>query len=70
MGVEHVAYEAFSNEALEAGTSAASGGAGVPRFDLSGADRVVCFGADFLGTWLAPTEMAAGFPQVSFTNVG
>ena len=61
MGVEHVAWEPFSNRALAAGTSDVSGGAGMPRFDLSGADRIACFGADFLGTWLAPTQLAAGF---------
>ncbi len=61
MGVEHIAYEPFSNEALEGGTADVVGGSGLPRFDLSGADRIACFGADFLGTWLAPTEMSAGF---------
>ncbi len=61
MGVEHIAYEPFSNEALAAGTADVSGGSGLPRFDLSSADRIACFGADFLGTWLAPTEISAGF---------
>ena len=61
MGVEHIAWEPFGNGALAAGTADVSGGAGMPRFDLSGADRIACFGADFLGTWLAPTELSAGF---------
>ena len=61
MGVEHIAWEPFANRALAAGTGDVSGGAGMPRFDLSGADRIVCFGADFLGTWLAPTQLSAGF---------
>ncbi|WP_423925387.1 molybdopterin dinucleotide binding domain-containing protein [Candidatus Palauibacter sp.] len=61
MGVEHIAWEPFGNGALAAGTADVSGGAGMPRFDLSGADRIVCFGADFLGTWLAPTQLSAGF---------
>ncbi|MDE2662645.1 MAG: 4Fe-4S dicluster domain-containing protein [Gemmatimonadota bacterium] len=61
MGVEHIAWEPFSNQALAGGTADVSGGAGMPRFDLSSADRVACFGADFLGTWLAPTQMSAGF---------
>ena len=61
MGVEHMAWEPFGNGALAAGTGDVSGGAGVPRFDLSGADRIACFGADFLGTWLAPTQMSADF---------
>ena len=61
MGVEHIAWEPFSNDALATGTADVSGGAGMPRFDLSSADRIACFGADFLGTWLAPTQMSAGF---------
>ena len=61
MGVEHIAWEPFGNRALAAGTGDVSGGAGMPRFDLSGTDRIVCFGADFLGTWLAPTQLSAGF---------
>ena len=61
MGVEHIAWEPFSNDALATGTADVSGSAGMPRFDLSSADRIACFGADFLGTWLAPTQMSAGF---------
>ena len=61
MGVEHIAWEPFGNGALAAGTADVSGGEGMPRFDLSGADRIACFGADFLGTWLAPTQLSAGF---------
>ena len=61
MGVEHIAWEPFSNDALATGTADVSGGGGMPRFDLSSADRIACFGADFLGTWLAPTQMSAGF---------
>ncbi|MFV1986143.1 MAG: 4Fe-4S dicluster domain-containing protein [Gemmatimonadota bacterium] len=61
MGAEHVAYEPFSNEALTTGRASVSGSTGLPRYDLGAADRVVCFGADFLGTWLSPTDLAAGF---------
>ena len=61
MGVEHIAWEPFGNGALAAGTAEVSGGTGMPRFDLSAADRIACFGADFLGTWLAPTQLSAGF---------
>ncbi|MCG8466999.1 MAG: molybdopterin-dependent oxidoreductase, partial [Gemmatimonadetes bacterium] len=61
MGVEHLAFEPFGLGALAAGSADVYGATGLPRFDLSGADRIVCFGADFLGTWLAPNELAAGF---------
>jgi len=56
-GVEHLAFEPFGSQAL-ATTSAARL---LPRYDLASADRIVCFGADFLGTWLSPTDLAAGF---------
>ncbi len=70
MGVEHIAYEPFSNDALVTGMADAGGGPGAPRFDLSGADKIVCFGADFLGTWLAPTELAAGFAAARDVDAG
>ena len=76
-GAEHIAWEPFGNEALTAGRGAAS----LPHYALGDADRIVCFGADFLGTWLSPTELAgqfarsrdidgSGHPHAKFTFVG
>jgi molybdopterin-containing oxidoreductase family iron-sulfur binding subunit len=81
LGAEHIAYEPFGNEALMAGRAGVHGTSGLPRYDLAAADRIVCFGADFLGTWLSPTDLAAGFaasrdidasghPHAKFTYVG
>ncbi len=61
MNVRHLSWEPFSHDAVNAGTASVFGGAGTPRFDLSTADYLVSFGADFLGTWLAPTQLAADF---------
>lgn len=58
-GVEHHAFEPFGSQALAAGSGAGAGP--LPGYDLAAADRIVCFGADFLGTWLSPTDLAAGF---------
>ena len=70
MGVEHIAYEPFSLDALALGTSDVSGGSGLPRFDLSSADHIACFGADFLGTWLAPMSQSRGFSEARDIEAG
>ena len=61
-GAEHIAWEPFGHEAI--------GGSGYPGFDLSGADEIVCFGADFLGTWLDPEGMAASFAEARTVEGG
>jgi molybdopterin-containing oxidoreductase family iron-sulfur binding subunit len=51
---QHVVYDA--NPAY--GLSVAHGGI-IPSIDFSKAKTIVSLGADFLGTWVAPTEFAA-----------
>ena len=51
---QHVTYDA--NPAY--GLTQAHGGV-LPRIDFSQAKTIVSLGADFLGTWIAPTEFAA-----------
>ena len=50
----HVTYDANSVSGLRE----ANGGI-VPTYDFSKAKTIVSIGADFLGTWIAPTEFAA-----------
>jgi MoCo/4Fe-4S cofactor protein with predicted Tat translocation signal len=50
----HITYDANS----VSGLSEANGGI-IPSFDFSKAKTIVSIGADFLGTWIAPTEFAA-----------
>jgi anaerobic selenocysteine-containing dehydrogenase/Fe-S-cluster-containing dehydrogenase component len=54
-------YEAFGMEPLREATRLVFGAAGVPRYDFGAAQYVLSFGADFLETWLSPTEFARGF---------
>jgi molybdopterin-containing oxidoreductase family iron-sulfur binding subunit len=54
-----VVYEPFAPEALREACRAVYGAPRVPRFDLSGADLVIDFGADCLETGLSPVEHAA-----------
>jgi molybdopterin-containing oxidoreductase family iron-sulfur binding subunit len=51
---QHITYDA--NSAF--GLTAAHGGI-LPAIDFSQAKTIVSLGADFLGTWVAPTEFAA-----------
>jgi MoCo/4Fe-4S cofactor protein with predicted Tat translocation signal len=50
----HISYDSNS----VSGLSEANGGI-VPGYDFSKAKTIVSIGADFLGTWVAPTEFAA-----------
>jgi anaerobic selenocysteine-containing dehydrogenase/Fe-S-cluster-containing dehydrogenase component len=56
-------YEPFGNHALIAASEAVFGASALPVFDVSGADLVVDFGADFLDTGLSPTEHSAQFSK-------
>ena len=49
-------YEPLSHDALREASRAVFGAAGLPIFDLSGADYVVDLGADCFETWLSPIE--------------
>ena len=51
---QHITYDANSAYGL----TAAHGGI-LPAIDFSQAKTIVSLGADFLGTWIAPTEFAA-----------
>lgn len=59
--LRHDLYAAFNQvAALQApGTDSAPGS--LPAFSLSQADLVLSFGADFLGSWLAPTRYGVEF---------
>jgi molybdopterin-containing oxidoreductase family iron-sulfur binding subunit len=57
-GGTRVVYEPFAHESLREATAAVFGVASQPVFDLEGADLVVDFGADSVGTWISPVEHA------------
>lgn len=60
-----VRYDLYSGfhgyHALESATGALLDRAGLPTYDLSQADIVFSFGADFLGTWLSSTGYGVEF---------
>jgi molybdopterin-containing oxidoreductase family iron-sulfur binding subunit len=69
-GAEHVAYESFEYGALRAAHEIAFGTAEIPTYALDRADRIVSFGADFLGTWLAPVEFAGRYAAARAIDEG
>jgi len=79
MGVQWVAWEPLGLEALRTAHEIAFGTREIPSYEIDRADRIVSFGADFLGTWLAPVELAGRFARArdvesgrhaKFTHVG
>jgi len=62
---QHVVYDA--NPAY--GLSAAHGGM-IPSIDFSKAKTIVSIGADFLGTWIAPTEFASQWAETRRVGSG
>ncbi|MEJ2339383.1 MAG: 4Fe-4S dicluster domain-containing protein [Gemmatimonadales bacterium] len=61
VGAEHVRWEPLGHGVARSAGEIAFGRAEVPSYELDRADQIVCFGADFLGTWLSPVQMAARF---------
>jgi anaerobic selenocysteine-containing dehydrogenase/Fe-S-cluster-containing dehydrogenase component len=78
-GAEWVAWEPLGLEALRTAHEIAFGTREIPSYEIDRADRIVSFGADFLGSWLAPVELAVRFAEArdvedgrhaKFTHVG
>jgi molybdopterin-containing oxidoreductase family iron-sulfur binding subunit len=60
---QRLRYEPFAHEALRAANRALFGADAVPHFAFDRADLLVCFGTDFLETWLNPVQNQRGFTQ-------
>ncbi|MGB5674392.1 MAG: twin-arginine translocation signal domain-containing protein, partial [Gemmatimonadota bacterium] len=61
VGATWMPWEPLGLEALRTAHGIAFGIDAIPTYAINESDHVVCFGADFLGTWLAPVEMGARF---------
>ena len=58
-GARHVVYDGpLGAGAIVSAHGLTHGKAAVPRYDFSKAELIVSFGADFLGTWIAPVPFA------------
>jgi molybdopterin-containing oxidoreductase family iron-sulfur binding subunit len=69
-GAEHIRWEPLEYEAARAANEIAFGRREVPSYEIERADAVVCFGADFLGTWLSPVQLAARFAEARDVDHG
>jgi molybdopterin-containing oxidoreductase family iron-sulfur binding subunit len=70
VGARWVAWEPLGLEAQRTAQRIAFDRDEIPTYALERADRVVCFGADFLGTWLGPVELAGRFVSGRFVDHG
>jgi MoCo/4Fe-4S cofactor protein with predicted Tat translocation signal len=58
-----VMYDSNSMSGIMQANKASFGSEMIPSYDFSKAEVIVSLGADFLGTWLSPTEFARQYAQ-------
>ena len=58
---EHIEYDAVSYHGIRKANEMTLGKAIIPDYDFSKAETIVSFGADFLSTWLLPTQFSAQY---------
>jgi molybdopterin-containing oxidoreductase family iron-sulfur binding subunit len=58
---EHIQYDAASYAGIRLANEASFGKNLIPDYDFSKAKTIVSVGADFLGTWLLPTQFATQY---------
>lgn len=56
-----VMYDPVSSSAMLEANEADFGDKAIPNYSFDKAEVIVSFGADFLGTWISPTEYAADY---------
>ncbi|MGH7807218.1 MAG: molybdopterin-dependent oxidoreductase, partial [Thermodesulfobacteriota bacterium] len=60
-GGKHIAYETFSHEPIKEANRISFGRDKIPTYNIEKTKYLLSFGADFLETWLSPTEYAKKF---------
>ncbi len=70
VGATWLPWEPLGLEALRTAHRIAFDLDEIPTYAIEESDHIVCFGADFLGTWLAPVELAARFSAGRFVDHG
>jgi molybdopterin-containing oxidoreductase family iron-sulfur binding subunit len=63
-------FEPFGYESLKTANQKVFGVDGLPSYRMEEADFLLCFGADFLETWLSPVEYGRKFKQMHAINQG
>jgi MoCo/4Fe-4S cofactor protein with predicted Tat translocation signal len=62
-GSTHVQYDAVSYSGMLQANEAAYGKKALPQYRFDKAKTIVSLGADFLGTWLSPTEFSKQYSE-------
>jgi Fe-S-cluster-containing dehydrogenase component/anaerobic selenocysteine-containing dehydrogenase len=60
---KHITYSAVSTDAIRQAHLRSHGVAAIPQYRFDKAKLVVSFGADFLGTWIAPVQFTRGYAK-------
>ena len=60
---KHITYAAVSTDAIRQAHERTHGIAAVPQYRFEKAKLVVSFGADFLGTWIAPVQFTRAYTK-------
>ena len=60
---KHITYSAVSTDAIRQAHQRTHGVAVIPQYRFDRAKLVVSFGADFLGTWVAPVQFTRGYAK-------
>ena len=60
---KHIVYDAVSYTGILQANQNSFGKAVLPHYNFDKADVIVSFGADFLGTWISPTEFTSQYVQ-------
>ena len=63
VGAEHVRWDSFDYAPVREAHGIVFGRSEIPQYAVDRADHVVSFGADFMETWLAPTELEDRFAE-------
>ena len=68
---KHITYQPVSYDAIRQAHLRSHGIAAIPQYRFDKARLVVSFGADFLGTWIAPVQFTRGYAKArSLQNAG
>ena len=62
-GSRHVQYDAISYSGMLLANEASYGKRAIPSYSFDKAKTIVSLGADFLGTWLSPTEFSRQYAE-------
>ncbi len=60
---DHIVWEAFAHEEVREGQKLSYGDAVVPEYRFDLANMIVSIDADFLGTWLTPTQFSRQYSK-------